>query len=76
MTLDMLKIGDEAYITAVEFCEKDKKRLCDIGISECGQVKCAFMSPFGWPRAYDFDGVLIALRKEEAEKIVCERCER
>jgi Fe2+ transport system protein FeoA len=33
-------------------------------------VRCEFTSPFGSPRAYFLRGTLVALRREQAERIL------
>lgn len=69
MTLDMLEKNETAVVTSLKFDKKDCKRLRDMGLFEGRNIRFAFASPFLWPRAYDVQGIIIALRKEEAERI-------
>ncbi len=46
-----------------------RRRLLDLGMVPGTMVKVVLQSPAGDPRAYQIRGTLIALRREEAEKI-------
>ena len=75
MTLDELDINECAVVCGLDFCDEDKKRLRDMGLFEGRRVKFVFSSPFSWPRAYDTQGVIIAIRKEDAKRISIKRGE-
>ena len=47
-----------------------RRRLRDIGLIEGTKVKCVLKSPAGDPTAYQIRGALIALRSEDAEKVI------
>lgn len=47
-------------------------RLRSTGISETVRVRRAFESPFGDPVAYEVQGILVAIRKEDGRKILVE----
>lgn len=47
-----------------------RRRLQDIGLIEGTEILCLNRSPSGDPTAYLIRGAVIALRKEETEKIL------
>lgn len=48
----------------------ERRRLLDLGLVPGTPVRCEFTSPFGSPRAYFLRGSLVALRREQAERIL------
>lgn len=64
--LNELKVGDEAVIRKM-FAEN--RRLKDMGLIEGTKTKCILKSPLGDPAAYKIRGAVVAIRKEDAEKI-------
>ena len=67
-----MKIGEIGVVKCIE-CEDDmKRRLLDIGLTTGLKVECVLVSPLGEPKAYWIRGALIALRNEDAKKIIVE----
>lgn len=46
-----------------------RRRFSDLGIIKDTVIEPIYVSPFGDPKAYLIRGTVIAIRKEEAEKI-------
>ncbi len=46
------------------------RRLIDLGLIKNSEIKCLHLSPFGGIGAYDIQGAVIAIRSEDAEKII------
>ena len=67
--LSDMKIGQKCTVTSVKIVGNMRRRLLDIGITEGTEIECVCKSPFGEPTAFLIKGALIALRKEECEKI-------
>lgn len=72
-TLLSLKKGEKAKIFELKNSGDIKRRLQDIGLIKGTEVKCSFISPLGDPTAYLIKGALIAIRSEDAEKIITQR---
>ena len=51
-----------------------RRRLMDLGLVENTMVEALRKSPFGDPIAYQIRGAVIALRSEEASKILVKPC--
>ena len=67
--LDELKVGEEAVIVKML---AENRRLKDIGLIVGTKTKCVLKSPLGDPAAYRVRGAVVAIRKEDAEKILVE----
>lgn len=65
--LDKLEIGREARVVTSK-----EKRFQDLGLVKGTAVKCVLKSPLGDPKAYKIRGAVIAIRKEDAKKIMVE----
>ncbi|WP_290772353.1 FeoA family protein [Anaerofustis sp.] len=64
--MEMNKTGEVAYIK----CNGDeRRRFLDLGIVKGTKVTPVLISPLGDPRAYEIRGTVIAIRKEDADKI-------
>ncbi|MEG0269064.1 MAG: FeoA family protein [Clostridia bacterium] len=74
MTLNALRGGQCAEITAVRGSGAMHARLCDLGFTENSKVTCLFAAAFGEPRAYCVKDTVIALRCDDAECICCRYC--
>ena len=48
------------------------RRLQDLGFVAGAVAKCVFRSPLGDPTAFEICGVTVALRREDARRIVLE----
>ena len=64
--LNELKVGDEAVISKMF---EENRRLKDLGLVLGTKTKCILKSPLGDPAAYKIRGAVIAIRREDAEKI-------
>ena len=67
--LNELEIGEEAVVTQMI---AENRRLKDIGLVVGTRIKCLFRSPLGDPAAYRVRGAVIAIRKEDGQKIEIE----
>lgn len=72
MKLSDAEVG-EKYIVSGVYSDNDmRRRILDIGITVGSKIESLFASPFGEPVAYGIRGAVIALRREESEKITVE----
>lgn len=69
MTLDQLKPGQIATVTALESQGANRRRLLDLGILPGTQLAVEMASPLGDPVAYRIRGAVIALRRKQAREI-------
>ena len=67
-TLDSLSPGETAVIIYIEDTPFSE-RLKDVGFTEGTAVTCRIAAPCGDPVAYSVRGTLIAIRKNEAQRI-------
>ena len=65
-----LKIHEEGIVKKVRGKENIKRRLLDLGLIEGTKIKPVLISPLGDPRAFEFRGSTIAIRKEDAINII------
>lgn len=72
MKLADLERGQSATVRALEFTDEMRRRLQDIGMVEGTPVECVGKSPFGDPGAYMVRRSVMALRREDSEKILVE----
>lgn len=68
MNASELKKGEVATICQVEYSELQNK-LIEMGCFEGNRIKRLYMAPLGDPIAYDINGYILGLRKEEAKLI-------
>jgi len=71
-TLDELSIGSRSIIVGIKANAPTKRRLQDLGFIKGAFVESLFRSPLGDPTAKKIKGTTIALRHEEANKILIE----
>lgn len=69
MTLDQLKIGQEATVVAVGGEGSLRNRLIDMGIIPRTKVMLRKIAPMGDPIEIRLRGYELTLRKEDASKI-------
>lgn len=68
--LNILPLGEKAEVKALTFDGAIRRRVLDLGLI-CGtEVEALQRSPLGDPTAYYIRGAVIALRSEEASKII------
>lgn len=70
MTLDNLETGKKATVISLLKSGKLRRRLLDIGIFPGAKITAKGKAPFGGPMIFDI-GNIVALRTEDAAKIVC-----
>jgi Fe2+ transport system protein FeoA len=68
MNASELKDGESAMICKVQFSELQTK-LIEMGCFEGNRIKRLYVAPMGDPIAYDINGYILGLRKEEARLI-------
>ena len=68
-TINELEIGETGIVDNIIGEENIKRRLLDLGLIEGTNIKPVLISPSGDPRAFEFRGSLIAIRREDVEKI-------
>ena len=68
-TINELKIEEIGTVKRVEGNETIKRRLLDLGLIEGTKIKPVLVSPTGDPRAFEFRGGVIAIRKEDGKNI-------
>jgi len=69
-TLAEMKVGQRARVVRLLVEGLTRRRLLDLGLLPGTEVRAVIKSPFGNPTAYDIRGSVLALRKEDASKIV------
>lgn len=69
-TLDKVPLNCIGKIYSLDFSGRDRRRFLDLGFSVGTNVSPAFLSPAGDPIAYIVRGTVIALRNEDAKKIM------
>ena len=65
-----LRPGEAARVARLEIVPGMRRRLLDLGFTEGTKVRCLFDAPGGDPKAYWVRGAIIALRREDATRIV------
>jgi ferrous iron transport protein A len=75
MTLNQLKLGETATITALNAKGMDRRRLMDLGILPGTRLVAELKSPLGDPVAYRVRDTLIAIRNAQASQIEIEQME-
>ncbi len=65
-----LEVGQYGVVEKICTYGAIRRRLRDLGIIEGTCIECAFKSPSKDPVAYQIRGTVIALRNEDAKKII------
>ena len=68
-TLDKLKINQSARVISIENIGEMKDRFLDIGLTQNTLVKCVLTGNKKEINGYEIRGAIIAIRKEDAEKV-------
>ena len=68
-SLKDLEVGQKAIVDKLEIDGSIKRRLLDIGLIPGSKIECIMKSPLGNPIAYMIKGAMIAIRKEDSDKI-------
>jgi ferrous iron transport protein A len=70
--LKNLSLGKKARVKVLTSDGKMRRRMLDLGLISDTEVEALQKSPSGDPTAYHIRGAVIALRSEEASKILVE----
>ena len=73
-TLDRLRVGECATVSALCTGGALRRRLMDFGLIEGTPVRCLRKSPAGSPVLYAVRGTMLALRICDGRQIAIERC--
>jgi len=76
-TLSQLKVGELARVVRIDLASRglERRRLMDLGILPGTPIQIELTSAWGDPIAYRIRGAVIALRKEQSNRIYIERQE-
>ena len=69
-TLSALPLGKTAAVVEIKAVGKLKRRFADLGIIEGSKLTAIQRGLFNNPTAYQIKGTVIALRKEDSDKIL------
>ena len=70
LSITELKEGQTGKVKTLYTAGSMRRRLQDLGIVEGTTIECLQKSPSGDPVAYKIRGTVIALRSEDANKII------
>lgn len=70
--LNTLPLGQKAKVKKLTSDGTTRRRMLDLGLILDTVIEALLKSPAGDPVAYDIRGAVIALRSEEAQKILVE----
>lgn len=72
ISLNFLPLGKRAKVKKLTSDGTARRRMLDLGLISDTEVEALQKSPSGDPVAYNIRGAVIALRSEEASKILVE----
>lgn len=72
LSLNSLPIGRHGRVQSLLSDGKERRRMLDLGLVQGTMVEAVQKSPSGDPIAYFIRGAVIALRDEDAKKIIIE----
>lgn len=70
MPLSLLPLGKKAKVKELKSDGITRRRMLDLGLISDTEIEALQKSPSGDPTAYHIRGAVIALRSEEASKIL------
>lgn len=70
LSLNDLEIGKTGKVVLLKSCGNERRRMLDLGLVKDTKVEALYKSPTGDPKAYYIRGAVIALRSEDAKKII------
>lgn len=73
ISLNELPIGQTGRVANISFKGIERRRMLDLGLVQGTVVEALQKSPSGDPIAYFIRGAVIALRDEDAKKIMIEQ---
>ena len=68
-SLFLLPEGETGVVEEIFLPWETRRRLLDLGLTPGARVACLFSAPSGDPRAYMVRGSVIALRREDADRV-------
>lgn len=71
--LNRLPMGQSACVTSLALEGPIRRRMMDLGLVQGTQVEAIMSSPAGDPVAYGIRGAVIALRAEDASRILVQQ---
>lgn len=71
--LNELQAGECGIVTEIHTTGTMRRRFLDIGLIEGTRVMCVGKSPSGDPAAYRIRGAVIAIRSDDARRILVRR---
>lgn len=74
--LSSVPVGSPCRVTRLLVSDHVRRRLLDIGLVPATTVTPVRRSPAGDPTAYLIRGALVALRQEQADKVMVQVCSR
>ncbi|MBQ4527627.1 MAG: ferrous iron transport protein A [Clostridia bacterium] len=66
-TLNMLRVGESAFVLGIDEKSGMKRRLSDLGFTQKTEVECTLISPLGDPKAFLIKNTVIALREDDSK---------
>lgn len=72
-SLNKLPVGSEGEVISLASVGNERRRMLDLGLVKGTTVESLQKSPSGDPIAYLIRGAVIALRDEDAEKIIIQQ---
>lgn len=72
--LSELRPGESCRLQALRLYGGMRRRLRDLGLLPGVQMQCAFVAPAGSPMAFWVKHAMIALRKDDCQRILVRRC--
>lgn len=70
LPLNEVPMGNVVFVKKLISDGISRRRMLDLGLIKGTKVQCLRQSPSGDPTAYEIRGAVIALRSEEASKIL------
>ena len=71
-SLNHLPIGQKGRVLSLVSNGKERRRMLDLGLVQGTTIEALQKSPSGDPVAYFIRGAVIALRQEDAQKVMIE----
>lgn len=68
--LSSLKAGEKCTVDYLKMYGKEKRRMLDLGLIRDTKVEAVLVSPSGGLTAYYIRGALLAIRSEDASRVV------
>lgn len=70
IALDTLPLGKRALVSDLTASGTERRRMLDLGLVRGASIEALHQSPSGDPTAYLIKGAVIAIRNEDARKIL------